>query len=647
MSGPGIHHIIAKDFLEKQLKARFTDPASVAFWDEMEKGKFAPAYYLGAQGPDFLFFNVNDWPLGGVIKPLAQIYYEVEEFIQEFIEKLKKMIPEEVWALIATLESLAADAVERSVLLSEISAILTDVQNNIDVLKKLVETKIEDYIVNATDYFEFLSHPQQDGQKFSEWWWFDTLHIRRSGKFLKELFMNSTDNSMERAYALGYLTHYTTDVVGHPYVNAISGGPYRTHGHRHKVVENHHDVWAYNQFKGGEFIKSKLGEQYLYNGKSEMPDSLKEFILKCIMNTYYDKNGPLYGKDIKIDDIDVSYKTWIRWFMHATDSLDLPAPKAYSLTAEIKEAWDKFTDNVGDIGNWVGNSLSGHGGILGFFEALAALIAGPILLAGALVDFVAGSVATLGAAPMRYLLSLSYEALYNAFMNFRHGLTLSGFAFPTVDGLNHYMAKHMMNTGSNDLFNHNANSLPNAKAYPALKTNISGMKKEQHLVYPFPFPVNLEIDEIAGFPPSYFNKTPEWYMNHPRNRFSRGNYDYFKNFNESSGLNPTPDEINNNFKTFASMVSENGLGNAVDFSFELYKEFIELGEKAEYPDFVLDSDRGFAFKSWRKVIDSSLMNAPLNDPAKTNVPIKDKPGKPEDMVPNTLTDIMDSTGGVL
>ncbi|HBI04239.1 MAG TPA: hypothetical protein DDY49_09455, partial [Paenibacillaceae bacterium] len=82
-----------------------------------------------AQGPDFLFFNVNDWPLGGVIKPLAQIYYEVEEFIQEFIEKLKKMIPEEVWALIATLESLAADAVERSVLLSEISAILTDVQN--------------------------------------------------------------------------------------------------------------------------------------------------------------------------------------------------------------------------------------------------------------------------------------------------------------------------------------------------------------------------------------------------------------------------------------------------------------------------------------------------------------------------------------
>jgi hypothetical protein len=647
MSGPGIHHIIAREFLDKRLQANFTDSASVAFWNEMKQGEFAPAYYLGAQGADFLFFNVNDWPSGGAIKPLAKVYYEVEEFIQEFVEKLKKMIPEEVWTLISTLESLAANAVERSVLLSEISSILTDVQNNIDALNKLVETKIQDYIVNATDYFELLSHPQQDGQKYSEWWWFDTLHIRRTGQFLKELLMNSAENSMERAYALGYLTHYTSDVVGHAYVNGICGGPYRTHGHRHKVVENHHDVWAYNQYIGGEFIKSKLGEQYLYNGKAEMPDSLKEFILKCIQSTYYDKNGPLYGKEIKLDDIDVAYKTWIRWFMYATDNLDLPIPKAYSLTAEIKEAWDKFTDNVGGIGNWVGSSLSGQSGIIGFFEALAALIAGPILLAGALVDYVAGSVTTLGAAPMRYLLSLSYEALYNAFMNFRHGVTLSGFAYPTVSGLNHYMVNHMMNTGSNDIFNHNAKSLVMARAYPALKTNIPGLKKEQHLVYPFPFPANLEKDITTGFPFSYFNKTPEWYMTNEKNHFGKNIYNYFKEFNESKGPNPTADEVNNNYKSLSSIAADTGLGNGVDFSFALYKEFIELGNKVEYPDFVLDSDRGFAFKSWRKVMDISLVNTPLNDPAQTNVPIKDKPVKLEDMVPNTLTDIIDAKGGVL
>lgn len=640
MSGPAVHHIIADEFLRSQLRNRFTDATSLAFWDQMEKGDFAPAYHLGAQGPDFLFFNVNDW--GGGIKPLAQVYYEVEEFMEEFIQQIKDLIPDEVWALISTLETLAADAVERSVLLSEISSILSDVQNNIDVLKKLVETKIEEYILNSTDWFDVLKHPQQHGQDFSQWWWFDTLHIRRTGTFLKELFVNSSENSIERAFALGYLTHYSADVVGHSFVNAVSGGPYRTHSQRHKVVENHQDVWAYNKYVGGEFVKSNLGAEYLFNGKDELPPSLNKFILKCIRNTYYNQGGNLYGKEIKNDDIDIAYKTWLRWFTHATNSLDLPMPKPYSLTAEIKDAWDKFTDNAGDISDWVGSSISGNGGILGFFKALAALIAGPILLAAALVDFIAGSITTLGAAPIRYLLSLSYEALYNAFMNLRQGLSLTGFAFPTVSGLGHYMTKHMINTSYEDKFHHNANSLPQINAYPSIKYKMNGMESESHLVYPWPTVSNLERDSAAGFPPSYLDKTPEWYMTHPRNTFSKGMYEYFKNFNESDVVNPSQAELIKNYTSFYNMVKENGLGNAVDFSFNLYNQFFELGSKVEYPDFILDSDKGHAFKCWRKVIDSTLINAPVNDPFKTNVPIeKDK------KVLNTQLDIIDSAGGVL
>ena len=50
------------------------------------------------------------------------------------------------------------------------------------------------------------------------------------------------------AYAIGYTSHYAADTVGHPYVNTIVRGPYRFHGQRHKLVENSHDVWAWERF---------------------------------------------------------------------------------------------------------------------------------------------------------------------------------------------------------------------------------------------------------------------------------------------------------------------------------------------------------------------------------------------------------------
>lgn len=49
-----------------------------------------------------------------------------------------------------------------------------------------------------------------------------------------------------RAYALGYMTRLATDVTGHPFTNEKSGGPFRTHWQRHKVVENHMDARVYD-----------------------------------------------------------------------------------------------------------------------------------------------------------------------------------------------------------------------------------------------------------------------------------------------------------------------------------------------------------------------------------------------------------------
>ena len=47
------------------------------------------------------------------------------------------------------------------------------------------------------------------------------------------------------AFAVGWMSHCATDVTGHAFTNAKSGGPYRTHWQRHHLVENHMDSENY------------------------------------------------------------------------------------------------------------------------------------------------------------------------------------------------------------------------------------------------------------------------------------------------------------------------------------------------------------------------------------------------------------------
>ena len=43
-------------------------------------------------------------------------------------------------------------------------------------------------------------------------------------------------------------------MTGHPFTNAKSGGPFRLHGVRHHLVENHFDAAAYDMSHMGDSI---------------------------------------------------------------------------------------------------------------------------------------------------------------------------------------------------------------------------------------------------------------------------------------------------------------------------------------------------------------------------------------------------------
>jgi hypothetical protein len=409
------------------------------------------------------------------------------------------------------------------------------------------------------------------------------------------------------------------------------------------VAENYQDVWAYSNYVGGEFIKSNLAEKYIILGdEKSLPGDLKKFLVSCINKVYYDGGQPLYGKEIKVDDLDVAYRTWLAWFTKSTNDDDLPTPKPYSLTEEIAQAWEQFTDNVGDIGDYIGDSLPTEFSLLALLEFLLALIIGPFLLALSLLDFVAGMILTIGTAPLRFFLNLTYELLYNAYQNFRYGVALNGFAFPYQSQLANPLTLHLLKTNIPDQFGHHANSLVNGNAYPAMKFKMTGLENESHLMYPWPVGSNLEKDKTVGFPVTYFGKDPSWYMTDPKNTFNPGWYDGFKNFVEATGPEPGAGEILERFQTLGTKASRGGLGNAVSFSDKLYGEFLTFGKKTNFADFCLDSDRGYGFLSWRKVKDSSLINKPINDYQQTNVEIEKSK-----TVLNTQTDIIPPAGGVL
>jgi hypothetical protein len=629
MPGPAIHHIIAQEVV-KQLKSKL-DPSFSPFLDKLD-GEYASAFLLGSQGPDFLFFNTKD--IDPTLKKFIDLYLEIVDFIEDVKEKILAIIPQEIKDAVAHLEEIYDDIEARSSTLTEISQLLGEAKNLLSLLTSTITTRLELFITENVDLFNILKHPIQDGQDFKVWWWFDALHYRRTGEYAQALLKNSDPGSLEHAYALGYLTHYSSDIVGHPFVNIISGGPYRTHAQRHKVIENHQDVKAYQKATGGEFVQSKLGEQYIIKGdEKHLPNSLNDFILNSIREVYFENGQSLYGTEMNSDDLNDAYRLWLMWFRKSTNALDLPKPEPYSFSAEMEEVWNTFTDNLGDMGSSMADGFSGNGGILGFFKALATAILAPFLAAAAAIDAILGAITTLAAAPIRFMISLAYDELYNAYMNLHQAVVLNGFGFPFNSQLSHYMIKHVCNSGDYDTLGNNASKLLNL--YPTKKFKAPGMECESHLIYPTPILSNGENDKCTGAPQTYYGADLEKYMFGPI-KFNIERYNWLVDFIEKSNSDNENSTIAN-FNKLAEITREECFGSAVDFSCILYEDF-HKGAKLSNLNF--DADKGVGFKAWRKV----QKYADINNEAMPHIPVE---SSVENQILNTQTDIIDPSNKIL
>jgi hypothetical protein len=190
---------------------------------------------LGAVGPD-LFYGLMDYgadlqdltnffaKYSGSVECIGNIMGELDAFGSQVASDLTFGVSDTAKQITASLQGVV----------DEITAIQSQLK----------------WVVRTTGYnfwTVFEARRQQDKAR-TTWFWADYLHYVRSGRFVRELFVNAGDNLNLQAYAYGYLSHYITDVVGHPYVNQVVGAPWRQYWQRHHLVENFMDAYVWDRW---------------------------------------------------------------------------------------------------------------------------------------------------------------------------------------------------------------------------------------------------------------------------------------------------------------------------------------------------------------------------------------------------------------
>ena len=617
MPGPALHHMIANELRRNiNLGQGLGSSASYAQLQSLLAlpGNL-PFLFLGCQGPDFLFFNTKDWPAG----PLGdgvKLYYEVYDAIDDIKKAVLKLVPKPVIDAIEAAGDAADAVVSSSSTLTELKQLFEGMQLVIDGLTANLIEMIKKFISDFNLY-DMLGHPYRDGDEPGKWWWFDALHYRKTGRYAKALLNAAPPGSPLHLYAIGYLTHFTADTVGHPYVNINSGGPYRNQSQRHKTGENYQDVFNMMNHAFTDWNRSRLHVLYNFNftgvispvgdddevpdPNTKMPDDLSKMIADAINSMYTSgaADDNQYGRRISPADVNNSYRLWYRWLRSATDTGTLPDPIPYSLTAELKEVWDKAMDNLGSIGDFIEDAIdkAGSFNILSIFLALAALVVGAVAAAGALIDAVLGTITTLTTAGIRAAASLIYEELYDAFQKFRLGVSLNGLAFPLPEHMNDPRFSQFKNTSFLDPNGINAGMLKNK--LPKLNVKLASnspmddiFNREKHLVYP---PVNGgdEPNPVMEAPDSYFDKTSLFY--------AFGNIPLSKQFlDELAGLSGDESQIKAIIQKLTRLKREPPtLGNAITLTEEIYDRW---KKNKPVPDFNLDADRGYAYTCWTQAV---------------------------------------------
>jgi len=546
---------------------------------------------FGSMGPDYLFFSLKEYgtPLDELVNFLFGVYDSLEPFIdfyEKYVEPVKQGLED------------AIEVVDEAVF----KGLISQIQETADQITQTAFTAVAVVVVKNVDLFYPFYPKIQQGKPEDEWYWCDYLHYRRTGQFCSEMWQLSQGDDDLMRYCLGYASHIGTDVAGHPYVNAIVGGPYRTHWHRHKLIENWIDAYVRNYYSDSKQTIAclKLGtkDKYRVNAISgsyyyrlcefpdgKLPNKLGKMILKALDQTY---TGAKHPTDLNFEDLDTAYRLWLKWFERSTTigSAVRPTPVPPPGAAVI----NLFNDYVSGFPSYSSGGGGGGFSILGFFAAIWKFIEWLAEALGYTFKWIithAWDILTLPStteaiAFLRWLLYQIQLGIWNIYDNLRFMLVMGGYLFPEPEDLTKYpYGQALLNTNYVHLM---GGPIANFNLYPR-RQEVHGLggPMEHHLIYPGTLQEKLHA-EPAPWP--FHGEYPEAIIT--------------KSYSYDPAIEKLYDCIGPYGHTdhYTHFVDQNTwtnaqFGNALSFSARLIARGMD-----KLPNFNLDGDRGYGWKTW-------------------------------------------------
>ena len=224
--------LIERLALDPKLKPLLGDPLA----DETDPAGLQMRYAkLGAIGPD-LFYALLDY--GGDVQDLANFFakysgaLECMSHVMHDLDAFGTKVMSDATFGVSDTAKAAAD---------EIKGVVVNING---IMNELVTVLVTD----SYNFFTIFEAKRQQDSPRTRWYWADYLHYVRSGRFVSTLFDGAGNDPNLRAYAYGYLSHYVTDVIGHPFVNQVVGAPWRMYWQRHHLVENFMDAYVWDRW---------------------------------------------------------------------------------------------------------------------------------------------------------------------------------------------------------------------------------------------------------------------------------------------------------------------------------------------------------------------------------------------------------------
>jgi hypothetical protein len=665
----GIHTIVLDEtikLLESSLEASANDAAEL-----LKKHRFCAN--LGAIGPDMFFF-AEDYAVmqrANAFLPVLEFgeeLYETYEKVTEPIRRVERAVGQKVNETFDTLGlGVVTEIVERiesiEVLLNELkgktitAGVLAGVNPlHTDTNQHGIAHNPFSRIVREL-YENFLIPPNQNNYEEVDWYWFDMLHYRNVGDFAHNLVRNAK-SEQQRAYALAYLTHIATDVVGHPYVNQIVGGSFRLAVQRHVTVENYMDVYQYHAHYG-KVVSQTLYEdlEFADQNHEELPDDIAKLLVTAFRETFAKvahprllgspsmatlPTGPLdpnddfgfltvaqikdcYGwlrRAVKMlggqDDIKPKPPRSIRdtidqdlaEIIDAINDIEPPPPPPsffpdtanaaasfaalFSGDVTLEEIADAVAETGGSLADWM-DEWTGYMG-----EAIQYSLETAVQLLKVARGIVQMS-ANMTAHPLLVALYGIQWALYEMIKGCKRIIALNGLTYPDVDSIDDNLSKSLM-----FIFDENRHYIPGVedkrrRGFPKLRA-----KGQVHLIAPI-YADECQTTTPAFHVPGHREPTPDDFT--PDGRY-RENMAILEPVTPRSFIQDEPFNVDA-LKSYAAAATpqetreaqESAIGNAVEFSAWLIKNAnnpnLQPDERAlVYTNWNLDGDRGYGAKSW-------------------------------------------------